>query len=349
MQRPFSDTRRKLLKAGALSLAAPFYSFTIYHPRKVVGPEVGHGDFRYRVDKTWGDQDPARIPVKDCHEMIQDSRGRLLMLTNDTHNNVLIYDRSGKVLETWGHDFPGAHGLTLTREGGEEFLFITCNSRHQVFKTTLDGRILMTLDYPAETGVYAKAEEYVPTEVAVAPNGDFYVADGYGKNYIMQYDYSGKLIRFWGGKGEADDEFDCCHGVRVDLRKPEAPTLLITSRSQQSFKRFSLDGKYLSTTHLPGCWICRPVLKGENLYFAVIVTETWDSYDGCLAVLDGDDKVLSLPGANEPVYRQGVLQAPASDKSTFLNPHDICVDADENLYIPQWNSKQTYPVRLERI
>ncbi len=349
MEKKFSGKRRKLLKSGALALGAPFFSFTIYNPRKVIGPEVGHGDFRYRVDKTWGDQDPARIPVNDCHEMVQDSRGRLLMLNNDTHNNILIYDRSGKVLETWGHDFPGAHGLTLTREGEEEFLFITCNERHQVFKTTLDGRVLMTLDYPAETGVYSKPEEYVPTEVAVAPNGDFYVADGYGKNYIMQYDHAGKLIRYWGGKGDADDQFDCCHGVRVDLRDPDSPSLLITSRSKQSFKRFSLDGKYLSTTHLPGCWVCRPVLKGENLYFAVIVTETWDNYDGCLAVLDRNDKVLSLPGAAEPQYREGSLQPPVSDKSTFLNPHDVCVDDDENLYIPQWNSKQTYPVRLVRI
>ncbi len=350
MKQPtFSSRRRTLLKAGGLALTAPFYSFTIINRRIPKGPIVGHGDFRYQVDAEWGRQDPARIPVKDCHEMVQDSRGRLLMLTNHTQNNVLIYDRSGKVLDTWGHDFPGAHGLTLTQEGEEEFLFITCNTRHQVFKTTLDGRVLMTLDYPQETGVYEKPEDYVPTEVAVAPNGDFYVADGYGKNYIMHYDHEGNLLGFWGGKGEAEDQFDCCHGVVVDRRDPEAPTLLITSRSQQSFKRFSLDGQYLGTTKLPGCWICRPVLQGKHLYFAVIVTETWDAYDGCLAVLDEDDQVLSLPGATAPKYESGALQAPRSDKQTFLNPHDVCVDADENLYIPQWNSKNTYPLRLLRV
>jgi hypothetical protein len=38
-------------------------------------PVVGHGDLRYRVDKLWCKADPAKLPVRDCHEMVQSASG----------------------------------------------------------------------------------------------------------------------------------------------------------------------------------------------------------------------------------------------------------------------------------
>jgi hypothetical protein len=93
--------------------------------------------------------------------MIQDKNRRIILLTNETKNNVIIYDKSGKLLSTWGTEYPGAHGLTLFNENGEDVLFICDNALHQVIKTTIDGKVLMKLDYPKETGEYSKAEEYI--------------------------------------------------------------------------------------------------------------------------------------------------------------------------------------------
>ena len=335
-----------LLAAG---MGIPQPTFNINTGKKPDARIVGHGDFKYRVDKEWSRQHPGKVPVKDCHEMVQDSKGRLILLTNHQQNNVIFYDRSGKVLKTWGKDYPGAHGLTIAQEGGEEFLFITDTDISRVVKTTLDGKVVLQLDYPKEAGVYEAAEKYKPTEVAVAPNGDFYVADGYGENYIIQYNQKGEYIRHFGGKGDGDDQFDCCHGITFDTRSPENPTLLITSRSKQEFKRFSMDGKHLETIKLPGCWICRPVIKNDVLYFAVIVTQTWSTYDGMLAVLDKNNKILSFPGGSAPEYKNGELQVAKYDGHTFLNPHDVCIDNDENIYVPQWYSGKTFPVKLERV
>ena len=39
----------------------------------------------------------------------------------------------------------------------------------------------------------------------------------------------------------------------------------------------------------------------------------------------------------------------AYDSSNFMNPHDVYPDEDENLYVPQRYSRQTYPIRLKRI
>ena len=77
------------------------------------GPVYGHNNMRYRMDAKWGQLNSSKHPVNDCHEMVQDSKGRILLLTNETKNNVLVYNKSGRLLSSWGHDFPGAHGLTI--------------------------------------------------------------------------------------------------------------------------------------------------------------------------------------------------------------------------------------------
>ncbi len=313
-------------------------------------PIVGQGAFRYKVDKEWGVQDPRKVPVEDCHEMVLDSKGRIFMTTTGKSNhNILIYDKSGKVLDSWGKDFPGAHGLSIFGEGSEEVLFITDPDTHRVHKTTLDGKVLMTLKRPREINAYVSDADFKPTETTIAPNGDIYVADGYGKNFIIQYNASGEYIRHFGGTGDGNSEFQCCHGITIDTRNNEESTLLITSRARQEFKRFTLDGEHLETIALPGCSICRPVIKGDYLYFAVIVTKTWDTYDGMLAVLDKDNKVLSFPGGSQPIYEGDILEPPEYDRKTFRNPHDVLVDNDENLYVPQWASGKTYPIKLHRV
>ncbi len=346
------NNRRQFLKQASLAgagIISGSSAFGILTSKKIDKTIVGHGDFTYRVDKEWGIQDANKFPVNDCHEMVQDRQGRLILLTNHEQNNILVYDKSGKVVDHWTLNLPGAHGLTLAEEGETEVLFMTDEKLGKVIKTDLKGKVLLELETPKEVSIYSDEKPFKPTEVAVAPNGDFYVADGYGQNFIIQYSSKGEYMKHFGGSGDGEDQFACCHGVTLDTRVADQPTLLITSRSKQSFKRFSLDGEHLETTHLPGCWICRPVIHEENLYFAVIVTKTWDTYDGMVAVLDKDNQIVSLPGGSMPTYQEGILQAPTYDGDTFFNPHDVCVDDEGNLYVPQWNSGKTYPVKLERV
>ena len=350
-----SVNRRTFITQATAATAVGVTMPTIIFGAKQKADEVivGHGSHRYRVVPNWGVLDAGKNPVNDCHEMVEDAKGRLILLTNETKNNIIIYDKSGKLIETWGNSYPGAHGLTISNEGGQQFLFICDTNRHQVIKTDLKGKELLKIDYPKETGKYAYPTQFVPTETTVNPaNGDIYVADGYGLNYIMQYDSKGKLIRHWGGKGEENGQFDCCHGILVDTRNKANPTLLITDRRHNCLKRFSLDGKYLSTIALPGSYICRPVLHGDMIYGAVF-RSTSDSYpnSGYIQILDKNDKVVSTPGGSAPVYKDGKLQDQSKDRSftAFMHPHDVLVDGDENVYVPQWASQKTYPVKLQRV
>ncbi len=346
--KPDSINRRKFIgQAAALagtSLLLPSTAF-----RAKPDDVLGHGTHRYRVVPGWGVLGDA-TPVKDCHEMVQDKKKRIILLTNETKNNVIMYNTSGKLLKTWGDQFPGAHGLTLAKEGGEEFLFITDHDRHEVYKTTLDGRVLMTIGYPKETGQYESADQFKPTEVALAPNGDFYIADGYGKSFVIQYNHQGKYIRHFGGRGDQEANVQQAHGVCLDNRDKQNPTLIVTSREENAFKRYALDGKFLSTIKLPGAFVCRPVIHGENIYASVLVSRMpWDSRSGFVTILDKNNKVISNPGGSEPTYTDGQLQPMTQVSHLFMHPHDVCIDSDENLYVAQWNSDKTYPLKLERV
>ncbi|MBL7859013.1 MAG: 6-bladed beta-propeller [Cyclobacteriaceae bacterium] len=347
-------SRRKFLKATALTGAAfTLPIFTIMSKSPTTEEIIGHGDFRYKVHKTWGNLDPEKTPVKNCHEMVMDKKGRLIMITDEVKNNIIIYDRSGKLISTWGHEFPGGHGLTLFDEGGEEVLFICDPDAGRVVKTTLDGKLLLELSHPKNIGVYDTVQPYKPTETAIAPNGDIYVADGYGSQYILQFTQRGEFVRKFGGPGDGDANFSTAHGVCIDQRDKQNITLLCTSRGHNSFKRFSLDGKYLATIFLPGAFVCRPVIDGENIYSGVCwsrlryLNQTDNS--GFVTILNGKDKVISNPGGTKPVYQNGSLQLIIQEKPIFKHCHDVCIDNDKNIYVCQWNANKTYPIKLERV
>ena len=337
---------QKSVMVSACSLIEPAYSIG---SNNLENHSIGHGDFKFNLDKAWGIQNPNNYPVSHCHEMVIDSKNRIILTTTHPKNNILIYDRSGKIVDSWSINYNGAHGLTVNDEGGEDFLYITDPDSHRFCKTTLKGEKLFEVNYPSEIPEYKSPSQFKPTETAISPNGDIYVCDGYGLDYIIQYDQAGNYIRHFGGHGNGSELFDCCHGITIDKRNESAPTLLITSRSKNEFKRFSLDGKWIETIRMPGCYICRPVIKDDYLLFAVIVTKDWGVYDGMLAVLDQNNKAVSFPGGSAPVYNNGILLSPIYDQKSFRNPHDVCVDDEWNLYVPQWNSGKTYPKKLTRI
>ena len=336
------NRRNFLHAAGGLVLAKDIF-------KRPQGPVYGHNGMTYRMDAKWGALNPDKYPVNDCHEMVQDSQGRIILLTNETKNNILVYNKSGRLLTSWGHEFPGAHGLTLHVEDGKDTLYITDTARHQVFKTTIEGKLLLTIDYPAETGVYKAKEDFVPTETTVLDNGDFYIADGYGSQYVIHYDYQGRIKHFFGGRGDKDENLDNAHGITVDRRKGE-PSLLVTDRTRNCFMRFSMDGKLLEVIKLPGACVCRPVIHGEHLYAAVLRSPNLDAEKtGFVTILDKDNRVVSNIGGTEPVYRDGQLQQMAQADKIFVHPHDVCVDDEENLYVAQWASGKVYPYKFNRV
>ena len=125
--------RRNFIKKGAV-LSGLMWSPNIITSRErtkrkstmiLESHNIGQGNHKYLLSKNWGIQDTNKFPVHHCHEMVMDKKGRLIMTTTHVKNNILIYNKDGKVLDSWTGDWPAAHGLTISEEGGDEYLYIT--------------------------------------------------------------------------------------------------------------------------------------------------------------------------------------------------------------------------------
>lgn len=351
------ETRRDFMgKLIVGTSAACFPSFTILKSKpKLENEIIGHGDFKYRLHKEWGLLDSGKYPVKNCHEMVQDSSGKLFMITDESKNNILVYDLSGKLSDSWTLNLKGGHGLSIHNEGGEEFLYITDTVSGRILKTTKSGKIILELPNPKEIEVYSASEKYIPTETAIGPNGDIYVADGYGSQYILRYDAQGNFISKFGGDSFLQEaKFKQAHGVAIDNRDKTNPTLICTARMKNAFKRFSLDGTFIETINLPGAFMSRPVLDDDNIYSGVCFGMVKGNYNaqlnlGFVTILNKENKVISNPGGQKPKYKNGILQTMYQDQPIFKHCHDVCVDKDKNLYVCQWNAGGVYPYKLERV
>lgn len=316
---------------------------------------LGQGEFRYQVVPGWAEKALSGVHVANGHGLAIDRAGRILFLTDDPRNNLIILSPEGMLLETWTARMPGAHGLTLEEENGHEVLFITSTALHEVRKLTLTGQELMHLPWPQDSGLYTKADEYKPSKVLLGERGSFYVLDGYGKDYVHHYDASGKRLKSWGGNlGEGENQLAHFgpHGGGVDRRNASRPCVLICMSDKQEVKRFTFDGTYLSKFAMPGGNPRDAVLWKQNLFIPHL-GDQWPkdkNAPGFISVLDENDRVISNIGGSLPEYdAQGQLKTMHATTKVFIHPHGIAVDPAGNIYVAQFSSPGAPLLKLEKI
>src|SRR3546814_20353056 len=87
-----------------------------------------------------------------------------------------------------------------------------------------------------------------------------------------------------------------------------------------------MEGKRLDVIKLPGACVCRPVIKGDYLYAAVLRSPDMKlANSGFVIIIDKDNKVVSNIGGTEPVYQNGELQVMQQEILLFKHPHDVFV------------------------
>jgi peptidylamidoglycolate lyase len=67
---------------------------------------------------------------------------------------------------------------------------------HVIYKMDPQGKVILRLGQPGVSGM-GPNNFNLPTDVAFAPNGDFYISDGYGNARVVNYSRSGKYLLQW--------------------------------------------------------------------------------------------------------------------------------------------------------
>src|ERR1700693_181629 len=160
---------------------------------------------------------------------------------------ILEFDPSGKLLKSFGAGmFVFPHGITVDKDGN---LWVTDGQGkdgkgQQIFKFSPDGKVLMTL---GKAGVAGDAHDTFnqPSAVAIAPNGDIFVADGHGGNSnarIVKFSKDGKFLQTWGTKGSAPGEFNIPHALAFDSKG----RLFVADRGNNRIQIFDQQGKFIA-------------------------------------------------------------------------------------------------------
>ena len=342
--RPLFTRRRFLRTASAAAASAPAIL------RSAEAEILGQGEHRYRVVPGWGVLDD-KTPVKNCHGIVCTVEGHILLFTDEVKNNFLVYDAAGKLLDKRGTAWPGAHGLSLVMEGGREVLYFTDLQRHRIFKSTLNGEVTAEWAWPQHTGKYDKEDDYRPSWTLHAPDGSFFVLDGYGRDYIAHYSADGKFVKQFGG-AEGGIVHWGPHGGMMDDRDAAHPTLLIAMSDQQHLLRLDTAGKKLAQYDLPG-GNPRQIRRSGKFFYVAHLGDNWPKDQNCrgfVSVLDENLKVVSNLAGTAPVYsHDGKLQPMQHAQEIFRHPHDLCIGKDGSLYVAQFASGNTYPLKLERV
>lgn len=293
----------------------------------------------YSFNHQWF-QLPAGFPLGDCHALAVDARDHVYVLQQNGSNDhpaVLEFDANGKYVKGWGNHFAkGAHGMAYDKRGNEEFLYIVDYEPYAVVKCTLDGREVLTLPKPKHAA-YPNGEGYKPTDIAIAPNGDIYVTDGYGQSLIHRYNAAGEYVQTIGWKGKGPGQFECPHGIAIDARGAE-PVLLVADRANVRVQVLSLTGEHKQTIISRGLrYPCTLRVHGD-------VTIIPDLF-GAVLVWDKDYKLVATVGAHPemrpgqwPSHVAGYPNVPREDRidGRFISPHGIARNSKGVIFVGEW-------------
>lgn len=293
---------------------------------------IGEGEHRYECIHDWGEL-PSSISYGNTHGVVEDSQGRIYIKhtvhpTSQSRNAIVVFDEHGKFVTSWGEEFcGGAHGMHLSKEGADEFLYLCDTARHKLVKTTLDGETVWERGCPDDTGHYKSSNEYVPTNVATAQDGTVFVADGYGRDCIHAYDSNGNYKFSFGGTGSRPGLMSCPHGLIVDNRG-EQPLLAVADRGNRRIQYFTLVGEHVGFVKDELRAPCHFHIRGEELLIPDLESR--------VTIFNKDNGLILHLG--DGGHYEGVRDKDRSafTPGKFVAPHSAIFDHEGNIFVVEW-------------
>lgn len=231
----------------------------------------------------------------------------------------VIEGATGRLLFSWGGGrFIMPHGLRVDHEG---MIWLTDVGLHQVFRCTPEGKVLLTL---GEAGVPGNDQGHfnLPTDVAVLPDGSFYVSDGYKNTRVMKFTAAGKFEFQWGAKGKENGQFNLPHGIAVDAQG----RVMVCDRENERLQVFDAKGSFLEA------WKSQAIGKPYGVDVDAL---------GGIHIIDGGSPSLKREQRGKAVVldvRGKVIESYGGfgdSPGEFQLGHDIAVGPDGVVYVAE--------------
>jgi len=296
--------------------------------------KLGSGQFVYEEVDGWGEA-PDGWNIVEAPGVAVDSQDRVYVFCRSEHP-IIVFDRDGRFLSSWGEGLiKRAHDIIV---GPDDSIYCVDDWGHAVHRFTPEGELLMsieTADSPADTGYIWDVQKEVlragppfnyPTGIALSPDGDLYISDGYGNARVHKFTAEGELLFSWGEPGAGTGQFVTPHNVCVD----RDGTVYVADRQNRRMQLFNSQGEYVGQW-ADIWWPCDMCIDSDNnMYLAevggIFMGETkkpeFDNPPARITVRDLSGGILSEWGMEDPY-----------GSNRYFSPHNIAFDSRGDLYV----------------
>jgi sugar lactone lactonase YvrE len=250
---------------------------------------AAQGSDRYVINSEWAKLPAAMTWDASTSAIAADGKGNVVVLVR-TAPFFRMFTRDGKFVRSWGEPdlFVEPHSIMFDRDG---FIWTTDANGHVVYKFSADGKqLLMTLGKKGVAGDNTSKDLFNrPNAVAIAPNGDVLVSDGYVNSRVVRFAKDGKFIAIVGGvKGNQPGQLQLPHGVVLDSKG----RLIVSDSDNKRIAVFDKDGKFLENWAFPS--------RGGSFITADDVLYVSDVNDGVINILKDGKLVESIKVPGRP-------------------------------------------------
>jgi len=248
----------------------------------------------------------------ECSGVAVDQQDNVWVFNRGAHP-IIQFDSRGNLLQAWGGEMiKSAHGIRVDRGGNVWAIDVKGNT---VLKFNPEGRLVMVIGgVRGAAGNNESKDAYnEPTNVAFAPNGDFFISDGYVNSRVVKYTAQGEYLLHWGRHGMGDGEFNLVHDIVIDSQQ----RVYVADRTNQRIQIFDTNGKFLGKwTDIGAPWGLDYVARENAIYMC-------DGLNDRVVKLDLDGRILGVFGSHG--------KAPGK----FDFPHQIAVDSTGSIYVAE--------------